>query len=126
VRVLDRVPTPDPLFDRSEPNPGSSDAPYRLYNIGNDHPVELGAFIEIIENAVGRKAIKNMLPMQAADVVATHADIEDLRQAVGFAPTTPLKEGVERFVAWYRTYYGGAGSHGSLVKQGEVLKAASL
>jgi UDP-glucuronate 4-epimerase len=106
VRILDRVPAVNPAFDRSVPNPGSSDAPYQVFNIGNDQPVELLAFIEAIENAIGRKAFKNMLPMQDGDVLATHADIADLRQAVGFAPNTSLKDGVARFVAWFKSYYG--------------------
>jgi UDP-glucuronate 4-epimerase len=119
VRVLERIPVPNPSFDRSAPDAASSDAPYRLYNIGNDTPVELMKFIETIENAVGKKSVKNMLPMQAGDVAATHADIEDLRQAVGFAPHTPLKEGVEKFAAWFKDYYGVATS------QGEVAKGTS-
>jgi len=110
MRVLDTIPMPNPSFDRSAPDAASSDAPYRLYNIGNDTPVELMTLIETIENAVGKKAVRNMLPMQAGDVVATHADIEDLRQAVGFVPHTPLKEGVEKFVAWFKAYYGAAKS----------------
>ena len=105
VRVLDLVATPNSTFDRAAPDAASSDAPYRLYNIGNHQPVELMTFIQTIENAVGKSAIKNMLPMQAGDVVATYADIEDLRQAVGFAPQTPLSEGVEKFVQWYKTYH---------------------
>ena len=106
VRVLDKVATPSPSFDRDAPDAASSYAPFRVYNIGNHEPVELMTFIETIENAAGRKAVKNMLPMQAGDVVATYADIEELRQAVGFAPHTPLKEGVAKFVAWFREYYG--------------------
>ena len=105
VRVLDLVATPNSAFDRAAPDAASSDAPYRLYNIGNHQPVELMTFIQTIENAVGKAAIKNMLPMQAGDVVATYADIEDLRQAVGFAPQTPLAEGVEKFVRWYKAYH---------------------
>jgi UDP-glucuronate 4-epimerase len=108
VRVLDKTPELAISFDRSARDAASSDAPYRLYNIGNDKPVDLMTFIETIENAVGRKALKNMLPMQPGDVVATHADIEDLRRAVGFEPRTPLKEGVEKFVAWFKSYYGTA------------------
>ncbi len=106
VRVLDQPAVADSTFDCAHPDPGTSYAPYRLYNIGNHEPVELMAFIETIEEAVGRKAEKNMLPMQDGDVVATYADTEDLRQAVGFAPRTPLKEGVAKFVAWYQAYYG--------------------
>jgi UDP-glucuronate 4-epimerase len=114
VRVLERIPLPNPSFDRYAPDAASSDAPYRLYNIGNHKPVELMTFIETIENAVGKKAIKNMLPMQAGDVVATHADIEDLRQAVGFVPHTPLKEGVDKFAAWFKAYYGAARNQGEV------------
>jgi UDP-glucuronate 4-epimerase len=121
VRVLDRIPLPNPSFHRYAPDAASSDAPYRLYNIGNHNPVELMTFIETIENAVGKKAIKNMLPMQAGDVVATHADIEDLRQAVCFVPRTPLKEGVEKFVAWFKAYYGAATSQGEVAK-GYLIK----
>jgi UDP-glucuronate 4-epimerase len=106
IRVLDHVAAPNPAFDLDAPDAASSYAPYRIYNIGNHEPVELMTFIETIENAVGKKAQKNMLPMQAGDVVATYADIEDLRQAVGFAPQTPLSEGVVKFVAWFKDYYG--------------------
>lgn len=120
VRVLYKIPMPNPSFDRSAPDPASSDAPYRLYNIGNDRPVELMTFIETIENAVGKKAIKNMLPMQAGDVAATRADVEDLRQAIGFVPRTPLKEGVEKFAAWFKAYHGFATS-----QKDEVGKAVS-
>ncbi|MDD5240713.1 MAG: NAD-dependent epimerase [Sulfuricella sp.] len=106
VRVLDKVAAPDPSFDRAAPDPASSYAPYRIYNIGNHEPVELMAFIEAIENAVGKKAVKNMLPMQDGDVVATYADIDDLTRAVGFAPHTRLDEGIAKFAAWFKDYYG--------------------
>jgi UDP-glucuronate 4-epimerase len=106
VRVLDRVATPDAAFDTARPDPATSYAPYRIYNIGNHEPVELMTFIETIENALGKKAVKNMLPMQAGDVVATYADIDDLRQDVGFEPKTPLAEGIGKFVAWFRSYRG--------------------
>ena len=105
VRVLDRVAAPNPDFDRAAPAAASSDAPYRLYNIGNHQPVELMTFIETIENAMGKKADKKMLPMQDGDVVATYADIDDLQQAVGFAPQTPLPEGIAKFVNWYKAYF---------------------
>jgi UDP-glucuronate 4-epimerase len=105
VRVLDQVAAPNENFDTANPDPATSYAPYRLYNIGNHEPVELMTFIETIEQAMGRKAEKNMLPMQAGDVVATYADVEDLKQAVGFEPRTPLSEGIGKFVAWYREYY---------------------
>jgi len=105
VRVLDQVPTANPKFDALKPDPAASHAPYRLYNIGNHHPVELMTFIETLERALGKKAQKNLLPMQAGDVVATYADIEDLQRAVGFAPRTPLAEGIAKFVGWYREYH---------------------
>jgi UDP-glucuronate 4-epimerase len=105
IRVLDQPAKADTAFDCGNPDPARSYAPYRLFNIGNHEPVELMTFIETIEEAVGKKAEKNMLPMQDGDVLATYADTEDLRQAVGFAPHTPLGEGVAKFVAWYKTYY---------------------
>ena len=105
VRVMDSVAAPDAGFDTAHPDPATSYAPYRVYNIGNHEPVELMTFIEAIENAVGKKAAKNMLPMQAGDVVATYADVEDLRKAVGFEPKTPLVEGIGKFVDWYKSYY---------------------
>ncbi|MBS4095636.1 MAG: NAD-dependent epimerase [Sulfuricella sp.] len=105
VRVLDKIPAPDPSFDCAAPDPAASYAPYRLYNIGNHEPVELMTFIETIETALGKKALKNLLPMQAGDVAATYADIDDLRAAVGFSPATPLSEGIAKFVGWYKAYY---------------------
>ncbi|MEN6587208.1 MAG: NAD-dependent epimerase [Sulfuricella sp.] len=105
VRVLDKTATPDAAFDPAQPDAATSYAPFRVYNIGNHEPVELMVFIGAIEDALGQKAVKNMLPMQDGDVVATYADIDDLRQAVGFSPATPLKDGVEKFVAWHRGYY---------------------
>jgi len=105
VRVLDVVPTPDESVDMLRPDPAVSYAPYRLYNIGNNRPVQLTAFIETLERALGRSAIKNFLPMQPGDVPATYADIEELRDATGFAPSTPLEEGIRRYVAWFREYY---------------------
>ena len=108
VRVLDRIPEPDPGWSGSSPDPGTSPAPYRLYNIGNNSPVELMDFIAAIERALGRTAEKRMLPMQPGDVPATYADVESLTEAVGFKPATPIEEGIHRFVAWYREYYGAA------------------
>ena len=105
VRVLDSPACPNKDFDTAAPDPSSSYAPYRLYNIGNHQPVELITFIETIENALGRKAVKNMLPMQAGDVVTTFAETSDLREAFGFTPATPLQIGVEKFVAWYIKYH---------------------
>ncbi|MDD5303401.1 MAG: NAD-dependent epimerase [Elusimicrobia bacterium] len=105
IRVLDRPAEPDPAFDPMRPDPARSDAPYRVFNIGNDEPVELMAYIETLEAALGKTARKNFLPMQDGDVPATSADTSDLRRATGFAPRTPVREGVRRFVDWYRDYY---------------------
>ncbi len=105
VRVLDTIPVPDPEFDPSSPDPATSTAPYRLYNLGNHEPVELMTFIETLEQAIGKKAVKNLLPMQPGDVVATYADIDGLTRAVGFSPATPLGEGLAEFAAWFRDYY---------------------
>jgi UDP-glucuronate 4-epimerase len=101
VRVLDRVAEAQPGYDRNTPNPALSDAPYRVYNIGNSTPVPLLDFIAAIEAALGRKAVRNLLPMQAGDVEATYADVTALEQAVGFSPATPIDVGVRRFVEWY-------------------------
>jgi UDP-glucuronate 4-epimerase len=106
VRVLDQIATADSSYATVNPDPGTSYAPYRLYNIGNHEPVELMTFIATIENAMGKKAEQNMLPMQAGDVVATYADIDDLKNAVGFAPRTPLQEGIGKFVEWHKEYHG--------------------
>ena len=105
VRVLDHVPDPDPAWSGDAPNPSTSPAPYRLYNIGNNNPVELMDFIAAIENALGEKAEVNMLPMQPGDVPATYADVADLTRDVGFKPSTPITEGIANFIAWYRDYY---------------------
>ena len=105
VRVIDKVATPNEEYDKSSPDPATSYAPYRVYNIGNNEPVELMAFIETIENAVGKKAEKNMMGMQDGDVVATFADIDALKEAVDFKPATPLKEGIGKFVDWYKSYH---------------------
>lgn len=105
VRVLDTPARPNENFDTAAPDPGSSYAPYRVYNIGNHQPVELMTFIETIENALGRKAVKNMLPMQPGDVVTTFAETSGLHEAIGFAPATPLQVGVGKFVEWYVEYH---------------------
>ena len=104
IRALDRVPQADPGFDRLSPDPATSWAPYRIFNIGNNQPVELMAFIEALEQALGKKAAKNFLPMQNGDVQATYADVADLASATGFKPRTELVDGVRRFVDWYRSY----------------------
>lgn len=105
VRVLARIPEPNASWRGNSPDPSSSFAPYRLYNIGNNRPVELMEYIEVLEEQLGRKAVRNLLPMQAGDVPATCADVDDLTAAVGFRPATPIAEGIRRFVAWYREYY---------------------
>jgi UDP-glucuronate 4-epimerase len=104
VRVLDHVATPDHSFSAMHPHPGSSYAPYRVYNIGNHQPVELMTFIETIENSIGMEAIKNFLPMQDGDVIATFADVEDLERETGFAPKTSLGTGIAEWVKWYRKH----------------------
>ena len=106
VRVCDRVATPNPDWNGDTPDPATSRAPYRLYNIGNHKPVELLKFIEIIEKKVGKKAVMEMLPMQPGDVPATYADIEDLERDFGYRPSTPLSDGIGSFVRWYREFYG--------------------
>ncbi|CAI07017.1 predicted Nucleoside-diphosphate-sugar epimerase [Aromatoleum aromaticum EbN1] len=105
VRTLDRVAEPDPGFDALQPDPARSNAPYRVFNIGNHDPVELMAFIEAIEDAIGRKAEKNFLPLQDGDVPATYADTAELNAWTGFKPGTSVRDGVGQFVAWYRDYY---------------------
>ncbi len=105
VRTLDRMPSPDPAFDPLEPNPGSSSAPYRVYNIGNHQPVELARYIEVIEECLGRTAEKRLLPLQPGDVPDTCADVAELALDTGYAPTTPVEVGVANFVAWYRSYH---------------------
>ena len=104
VRVLDRIPQANPAFDRALPDPSSSYAPYKVYNIGNHQPVELMSFIKTIEDALGQEAQKNFLPMQPGDVEDTYADIEDLKRDVGFEPKTVLAAGIGRWVEWYRAY----------------------
>jgi UDP-glucuronate 4-epimerase len=104
--VLDRVATPNEQWSGASPDPGTSRAPYRLYNIGNNSPVELMRYIEVIEECLGRKAQKNFLPMQPGDVPSTSADIEDLAADVGYRPSTPVETGIARFIEWYRGYYG--------------------
>jgi UDP-glucuronate 4-epimerase len=105
VRVLGHIPQSDPAWDPANPDPASSNAPYRLFNIGNNQPVELGHFIEVLEECLGKPANKNMLPIQAGEVPVTCADVDDLMREVGFRPSTPIQEGLRRFVAWYRGFY---------------------
>ncbi|HXQ31316.1 MAG TPA: NAD-dependent epimerase [Steroidobacteraceae bacterium] len=106
VGALDRIPTPDPRWNGDAPDPATSNAPYRLYNIGNNRPVELLRYIELIEHCLGKKATKNLLPLQVGDVPATWADIDDLTRDVGYVPAIPVEVGIERFVRWYMDYYG--------------------
>ncbi|MBN8453816.1 NAD-dependent epimerase [Accumulibacter sp.] len=105
VRVCDRLPTGDQGFDSGQPDPASSSAPYRVFNIGNHQPVALTEFIGCLERQLGRAAERRLLPMQSGDVPATYADTAALAQWIGFAPATPLADGVARFVRWYRDYY---------------------
>jgi UDP-glucuronate 4-epimerase len=105
VRVADKIAEPNPNWSGDAPDPGTSKAPYKLYNIGNNQPVELMHFIEALENCLGIKANKNMLPIQPGDVPATYADVDDLVHDVGFKPSTPIEVGIERFLKWYRSYY---------------------
>jgi UDP-glucuronate 4-epimerase len=108
VAVLDKPATPDPAFDPLAPNPGTSSASYRIFNIGNQDPVRLADFIAAIEQALGVEAVKQYLPIQPGDVVATHADVSALRRWTGLSPATSLAEGLGRFVAWYRGYFRAA------------------
>jgi len=110
IRVTDIIPTSNPRWNGDDPDPGTSSAPYRLYNIGNNQPVPLLEMIAILEKRIGRNVEKRFLPMQPGDVPETYADVEALKIVTGFAPSTPLEEGIGRFVAWYRDYYGVAAS----------------
>ncbi|WP_442509111.1 NAD-dependent epimerase [Novipirellula sp. SH528] len=104
-RVSEQIAQPNPKWDSDNPDPATSQAPYRVFNIGNNQPVELAHFIEVIEDAIGIKAVKNMMPMQPGDVPATYADVDALEDAVGFRPKTSIETGVKAFVDWYRSYY---------------------
>ena len=105
VRVLDKAAQPNPAYRSDQPDPGTGQAPFRVFNIGNQQPMPLLDFISCIEDALGLKAQMNLLPLQAGDVPASHADVEALRGWVGYAPATEVRSGVARFVAWYRSYY---------------------
>lgn len=107
VRIMDRIPKPDPNYDHVSGSPAQSHAPYRVYNIGNHQPVELMSFIGTIEKALGKEAKKNYLPMQPGDVEATYADVAALRKDVGFEPNTALETGIANWAAWYRAYTAG-------------------
>ena len=105
ARIATLTPTPDPTWNGDAPDPGTSAAPYRLYNIGNNRPVALAEVIAILERRLGVAAIRHLLPMQPGDVPATYADIEDLAQATGFRPETSIEDGIAAFVDWYRAFY---------------------
>jgi UDP-glucuronate 4-epimerase len=106
VRVADRVPQPNPAWDAIAADPGTSSAPYKVYNIGGNRPVELLHFIQVLEQTLGKSAEKRFLPLQPGDVVSTCADTTDLERDTGFRPATSVEDGIARFVAWYREYYG--------------------
>ena len=105
IRTLDHVPGADPDYDPVHPSAASSSAPYRLYNIGNSHPVQLSHYIEVLEACLGRKATRNLLPLQPGDVPDTSADVTELARDTGYQPSTPVEDGITRFVQWYREYY---------------------
>ena len=105
IRTLDRVPGPDPAYDPLNPTPASSTAPYRVYNIGNHQPVQLLRYIEVLEECLGRKAERNLLPLQPGDVPDTYADVSALQRDTGYSPSTSIETGVRRFVDWYRDFY---------------------
>ncbi len=106
VRLIDRPAAGDPSWSGDKPDPGRSAAPWRIYNIGNNQPVEVPQVVALLEQALGRSAQREMLPMQPGDVPATYADVDDLMRDVGFRPSTSIADGIARFVAWYRTYHG--------------------
>ena len=105
LRTLDQVATPNPDWSSDSPDSATSKAPYRLYNIGSNNPVELLRYIEILEECLGRKSEKNLLPLQLGDVPNTYANVDALIADVGYKPQTPVEEGIARFVEWYKTYY---------------------
>jgi UDP-glucuronate 4-epimerase len=105
VRLVDRPPTGNPVFSTSSPDPASSSAPWRLYNIGNNRPVELLEVVRLLEDTIGKKARRELVPMQPGDVPATYANVDDLMRDVGFRPSTPIAEGIARFVEWYGAYH---------------------
>src|SRR5215472_891210 len=103
VRLVDRAPAANPRYSAAAPDPGSSSAPWRVYNIGNNKPVELLEVVRLLEGAIGKKAARELLPMQPGDVPATYADVDDLMRDVDFRPATPIADGISRFVEWYRS-----------------------
>ena len=105
VRTLDAVPEPDTNWDPKSPDPATSNAPYRLFNIGSNNPVPLSRYIDVLEETLGVAAERNLLPMQPGDVPDTFANVDDLVEHVGYKPTTPIEVGIRNFVAWYKEYY---------------------
>jgi len=106
IRVADNIPQPDLKWSGDKPDPSRSRGPYRIYNIGNNNPVELMKFIEVLEKTLGKKAEKNLLPIQLGDVPATYANVDDLIRDVGFKPATSIENGIKWFVEWYKNYFG--------------------
>jgi UDP-glucuronate 4-epimerase len=106
IRASDDISVPNPAWDSDRPDPATSNAPFRLFNIGNASPVPLRAYITAIESALGMTAIEELLPLQPGDVPNTFADVSELQKQVGYKPATPIEVGVARFVEWYRGYYG--------------------
>ena len=104
-RLMDGVPSGNPKWSSEAPDPGSSSAPWRVYNIGNNNPIELMEVVRLLEDAIGMKAKRELLPMQPGDVAATFADVDDLMRDVDFKPATPIAEGIARFIDWYRSYH---------------------
>jgi UDP-glucuronate 4-epimerase len=105
ARLVDRQPAGNPDFSTASPDPGSSSAPWRVYNIGNNKPVELLEVVRLLEETLGKKAKRELMPMQPGDVPATYADVDDLMRDVDFRPATPIAEGIRRFIEWYRAYH---------------------
>jgi UDP-glucuronate 4-epimerase len=123
IRASDDIAQPNPAWDSARPDPASSNAPFRIFNIGNNNPVKLNAYIEAIEDAVGKKAIKEMLPLQPGDVNDTFADIGELVSKVGYRPSTPVKTGVTNFVSWYKSYF--SDGRESLIKAAAAERSGS-
>nr|MBS0020173.1 NAD-dependent epimerase/dehydratase family protein [Gammaproteobacteria bacterium] len=108
VRVLDQPASPNPAWSGEAPDSATSRAPYRLYNIGNNQAIDLVRYIEVLEDCLGKKAIKNLLPLQLGDVPDTFADVDELVEDFDYRPNTPVETGINRFVAWYKQFYGSA------------------
>jgi UDP-glucuronate 4-epimerase len=106
IRSSDQIAEPNPSWDSDNPDPATSNAPFRIFNIGNNNPVKLSAYIEAIEEALGKEAVKDMLPLQPGDVPDTYADSSELEKATGYKPGMPVKQGVANFVNWYLDFYG--------------------